>query len=547
MRWAVRLIVLHATWSDVEDQTMTVAEWTIGELVGRIGHCRVTARNATGEPVPVPSALQAALPRSSDRRCDAAELFPGDRTEYSMAWWHVIRNPAESLSARVRVRRGDGPYMWENVTLFNLLNVPSMNVMLSVIDATGEVASTVEHEAVQVQVRTPAMIQYLDATGQIMGAHGDVAEIYGRPAEDVRGVLPLTLIGTPDVNRLIGVWVALLADPSSTQQYTIEVPRPDGSAITLETTLLNRLADPAVRAVVAVSHDVTERVLRARALHASERRFRRLVEKFPTPVFTADALGVVLSVSEPATRMLAGSDVAPLHLWDLVAPGEAAAVRTAWEALMVTGEFDAVATDRSHTRVFRFRATTGPTESVELEEFLCSVEDVTAEMAERDELSWQATRDEQTGVGNRTGLRRGWEQLRGAGRPIGVLFLDLDDFKQVNDSFGHGVGDEVLAEIGERLRTFARADDVVARFGGDEFVVLLSLSSSVEDPTLLLRFRQELCRPVLHSAGIWNAKVSVGFVEAHATEVLESAVSRADRSMYQEKARRKAHDRSLIS
>ncbi len=526
---------------------MTAAQWTTDELVGLIGHRRVTARSATGASVPIPPTLAAALPASADLRSEAAELFSGDKTEYSMAWWNVIRKPTESTSARVRVSRGDGPYMWEVVTLINLLDVPTMNVMLSVVEATGEVAQVAEHNDVQIRARTPAMIQYLDGTGQIRGAHGDVAEIYGRPADEVRGVLPLTLISAADVKRLIGVWVALLADPSVTQQYTIDVPRPNGSVITLETTLLNRLADPAVGAVVAVSHDVTERVLRARALDASERRFRRLVEKFPTPVFTADASGLVLSVSEPALRMLAGTDVGPFHLWDLVAFGEAAPVRTAWADLMISGELDVVATDRSQTRVFRFRATTATIDAVDLEEILCTVEDVTAEMAERDELSWQATRDEQTGVGNRTGLRRGWEQLREAGRPIGVLFLDLDDFKQVNDSFGHAVGDEVLAEIGERLRSFARADDVVARFGGDEFVVLLSLSSSVDDPTTLSRFRQELCRPVLHSAGIWNAKVSVGFVEASPIEALESAVSRADRSMYEEKARRKALEQSFVS
>ena len=526
---------------------MTGDQWMISELVTLIGRRRVTARSTTGLPVPVPVALQAQLPTASCRQTDPAELFVGDRPEYSMAWWNVIRNPTTPMPARVRVRRGDGPYMWEIVTLVNLFDVPTMNVMLSVTEATGDVAEVPEHHDLQVRTRTPAMIQFLDATGQIIGAHGDVAEIYGRPADQVGGVLPLTLLAAADVERLIGVWVSLLGNPSATQQYTIDIARPDGSTITLETTLLNRLADPAVGAVVAVSHDVTDRVRRSRALDASERRFRRLVEKFPTPVFTADASGMVLSVSEPAIGMLAGAEEAPLHLWDLVAFDQADAVRAAWSELTVTGEFDVVVTDRSLTRVLRFRATSAAIDDGELEEILCTVEDVTAEMAERDELSWQATRDEQTGVGNRTGLRLGWEQLRDEGRPIGVMFLDLDDFKQVNDSHGHGVGDEVLAEIGERLRSFARAGDVVARFGGDEFVVLMSLSSSVEDPTMLSRFRQELCRPVLHTAGIWNARVSVGFVEAFPTEALESAVSRADRSMYEEKARRKALEQSLVS
>ena len=85
--------------------------------------------------------------------------------------------------------------------------------------------------------------------------------------------------------------------------------------------------------------------------------------------------------------------------------------------------------------------------------------------------------DPLTGLLNRRGLLRAAERelarAKRHGRPLGLIVLDLDHFKSVNDRFGHDVGDEVLREFARRLRATARASDVVARYGGEEFVVLL--------------------------------------------------------------------------
>ncbi len=520
---------------------MSRPDWTPSELRAFVGSRRLAARDVAGNSVPVPGFL--AVPTEvAEWRGEYAMVLAEDRVQLPMAWWHALQNPNEPSPARLRMRRDPAVgYLWEVVTFINLLGDPTLGVILVVVEQTDEPVVLPEPVAVVSRAKTLAMIQYLDAAGQIMAAHGDVADIYGRSVEEMTSVLPLTLIHDEDISMLVEHWVALLADPDEMRQYTISVPRPDGSEITLETTLLNRLADPKVGAVIALSHDVTERVARTRSLDASERRFRRLVEQFPTPVFTADAAGEIRSVSDPARAMLGRSGATSAHLWDLVAEHDRATLRQAWVALGEIGEFDVQADDLTQTQVLRFRANISTTDATELDEILCTVDDVTAEVAELDALSWRATSDEQTGVANRTGLRLGWERLRAVGRPIGVIFFDLDDFKQVNDSFGHVAGDEVLVEIGRRLRSFARVDEVVARFGGDEFVVLLSLASpSDQEPAAVARLREEICRPVLHGAGVWNARVSGGYVEAADGESLEAAVSRADRSMYAEKGRRKA-------
>jgi predicted signal transduction protein with EAL and GGDEF domain len=105
--------------------------------------------------------------------------------------------------------------------------------------------------------------------------------------------------------------------------------------------------------------------------------------------------------------------------------------------------------------------------------FVASMEDVTEAQDRERRLAWQATHDPLTGLANRAALRaQADEVLAVEGHRIALLFFDLDDFKLVNDSLGHQVGDRFLCEVADRFRASVRNGDLVARLGGDEFVVL---------------------------------------------------------------------------
>ncbi|EQD82519.1 sensor domain-containing protein [Saccharopolyspora erythraea] len=102
-----------------------------------------------------------------------------------------------------------------------------------------------------------------------------------------------------------------------------------------------------------------------------------------------------------------------------------------------------------------------------------SFTDITDSRAARERLEYEATHDPLTGLANRTLALRHLAVSRDRTRAIAVLFIDLDNFKLINDSLGHGVGDDVLRIVGERLFRTSREEDLVGRLGGDEFVVLV--------------------------------------------------------------------------
>ncbi|WP_173921798.1 bifunctional diguanylate cyclase/phosphodiesterase [Agromyces sp. Marseille-P2726] len=132
----------------------------------------------------------------------------------------------------------------------------------------------------------------------------------------------------------------------------------------------------------------------------------------------------------------------------------------------------------------------------------------------QEELEHQAMHDGLTGLANRKLLE---EQLVAAiasasrsGRPLSVVFVDLDGFKAINDGLGHRVGDDVLAEVAARLRSVARAGDLVARYGGDEFVILCEGASKKDGATVAERFREAVRRPLHRVPPRYAISASIG-------------------------------------
>jgi diguanylate cyclase (GGDEF)-like protein/PAS domain S-box-containing protein len=155
----------------------------------------------------------------------------------------------------------------------------------------------------------------------------------------------------------------------------------------------------------------------------------------------------------------------------------------------------------------------------------------------------QALSDPLTGLLNREGLTREIETRldeRRDGQVLAVVYADVDDLKVVNDSIGHAAGDDLLREVARRLQSCTREDDVLARVGGDEFVVVTWTKDFGTEPAavVLSRLRDELSGPVAVGREIVTMSVSLGASLVADGDVAE-AVLRADAAMYEDKRRRR--------
>jgi diguanylate cyclase (GGDEF)-like protein len=179
---------------------------------------------------------------------------------------------------------------------------------------------------------------------------------------------------------------------------------------------------------------------------------------------------------------------------------------------------------------------------VEAPMVVCSFTDVTDRKAAEAQLHWLAYHDSLTGLGNRTLFNDELEQelmvSMQKGTNLAVLFIDLDRFKLVNDSFGHASGDEVLLALAQRFKSAVRGGDVISRFSGDEFVVLCRNVHDVDVAvSLATEYSRLLAEPVTLSSGrtvVVTCSVGVSFVMRGRQEA-QDVLQQADVAMFQAK------------
>ena len=172
---------------------------------------------------------------------------------------------------------------------------------------------------------------------------------------------------------------------------------------------------------------------------------------------------------------------------------------------------------------------------------LSFVQDVSSRIQAEERLQYLATRDALTGLPNRLLLQerltQAIAQARRSGRRLGVLFIDLDRFKNVNDTLGHRIGDELLKRVSRALAGALRETDLLARLGGDEFMVIVD---DFDDPAVLGRVAQKLCDAVAHPIRVEDHDIyvtsSIGIaVYPDDSDDPEELLKHADVAMYRSK------------
>ncbi|XLQ20677.1 MAG: GGDEF domain-containing protein [Candidatus Moraniibacteriota bacterium] len=175
--------------------------------------------------------------------------------------------------------------------------------------------------------------------------------------------------------------------------------------------------------------------------------------------------------------------------------------------------------------------------TVEIADLRDTVEKITEYLAKEKEKN---NKDFLTGLYNRSFLQEtGTEIIKNCQRqnqPWGIIFIDIDDFKSVNDTMGHDVGDGVLVEFAKALRKCSRSGDFCIRLGGDEFVVLFSNIDSYENLVIFANRLSDFVEEAFEKTFKITLSIGCNFVEKGSLTSIDNALKRADKAMYHSKS-----------
>jgi diguanylate cyclase (GGDEF)-like protein/PAS domain S-box-containing protein len=334
---------------------------------------------------------------------------------------------------------------------------------------------------------------------------------------------PLTLNDRPSGDPLIGV-LAIFGEQRALADL----------AATLEI-----LAHQVALAVERIM--LREEVIR----RGNEAYFRSLVQDTSDVILIVDDDGKVRYATPSAASIYGDIAVAGAYLWDLVADGRD-------EVLGVLRQASAAGASSSGYVDRRITRRDGVTVQVQVRAsdlradptvagLVLTLRDVTEQRQLEEQLKYQAFHDGLTGLPNRLFFQDRISQqvaaARLAGATAGVLFVDLDDFKVVNDTMGHGVGDELLVATAVRLFGLIRESDTVARLGGDEFALLVTEapdSAAVE--AVAERVVRAFAEPLMLASGAVLTTVTVGVATTEDGTDTDDLLRHADLALYAAKA-----------
>jgi diguanylate cyclase (GGDEF)-like protein/PAS domain S-box-containing protein len=373
----------------------------------------------------------------------------------------------------------------------------------------------------------------------------------------VIGTVGFDLVHPDDVDEIARLFDEAVHHPGINRQVLVRVKHADGSWRWLDATARGMLDNPAVGGIVVTARDVTERIEAEAALRESEQRYRAVTESASDAIVSADRSGNVISwnsgaevmfgytaadiVGEPLTVLMPERVVVQV----LLAVGHQEAhdsgiARDAGSRDPRVGRTLELAGRRADGTDFPLEAAISSWETSEGRFFSAILRDITERKRLEAQLTHQALHDPLTNLPNRALLLDRLEQgLERSRRDVGstvVLFLDLDRFKLINDSYGHAFGDQVLVAVGDRLRGVVRGGDTVARFGGDEFVVVQEgVSSHAEAEEAGERLLRELEGEFeVDGVGVFvtaSLGVSIGGEDSSADALIRDA----DAAMYRAK------------
>jgi len=387
-------------------------------------------------------------------------------------------------------------------------------------------------------------------SGHINSASGALTRMLGHDPELVENELLSELVVEHDRPKLSSAIQRALGGATATQPEVVEVRlmRHDSDEVVpFELTLVNLVDDPTVGGLVVTAHDVSERAAKDRELRNTLSLLQATLDSTADGILVVDTVGNITGFNNRFAEMWRIPD----HL--LASRNDADAITYVLDQLINPEDFTAKI-EELYTRpesesndiiefrdgrVFERYSRPQLVEGVVLGR-VWSFRDVTERTRLEAQLAHQAFHDALTGLANkalfRDRLNHAVARLETSGLQLAVLFLDVDNFKTVNDSLGHSRGDLLLGIVSETLVGCMRISDTVARLGGDEFAVLIEdLGDHAEARQVAEKILAALRRPVSLGSKDVVATVSIGIRFGSPGCSSEELLRDADLAMYMAK------------
>jgi diguanylate cyclase (GGDEF)-like protein/PAS domain S-box-containing protein len=522
--------------------------------------------------VPVPQTVSLFGQTLIEGRAVFDNVVAADRNTVTRMWVNMRLEGATSGKVRMLAQ----PSVWMTLHFIDLREIHG--IVLGILLPSEEPG---EEQAPDAEPQAPAAPRFSTLTEDEGACVTDCDEaftqMFGYELDEMYGKSVLDQIHPDDQGRAVEGWLTVLSTGRD-QQTRLRRKRKDGSWMWVDTTLHNCLNEPGRNCVVVELIDISAEMQAQEALADREELLRRLTNAMPVGLLQVDTEQAVVYNNARLLEILhgtvspsdngAGSPTPTLRSAseDAGAPAPADGASAPLELVLGTlteearAEFDAALAEvldegvdrdveldvilphgEARRALMSVRALFR--QSGEISGAITCVLDVTDSARARRELEHRATYDTLTGCHNRSSILKALqaELEREASSGLGVVYVDLDEFKPVNDKLGHAAGDELLVLVAERLAQASRDSDLVGRLGGDEFLVVLQDIPGAEIAmTVAERICGMLCGSFELASGTVQLRGSVGVACSHdyAGIAAEELVKKADAAMYESKQQR---------
>ncbi len=514
---------------------------------------RVAALAGNGLIVPVPQSVSLWGQELIEGRAVFDKVVAADRNVVTRLW--VNMRSEGHVSGKVRML--EAPSQWMTLHFVDVREVH--DVVLAILLPSEEAGEEAGASAPAVAAAPRFCTLTEDEGARVIDADPAFTEMFGYTLEEMYGESVLDQIHPDDQGRAVEGWLTVLSTRRN-QQTRLRRKRKDGSWMWVDTTLHNFLNEPGRNHVLVEIIDISAEMQAQEALAEREELLRRLTNAMPVGLLHVGVEGNVRYHNDRLLQIIRGA-------------GASEAERGETDAETTTAELDVLLATLTPEGLQTFKDTLAEVlqegvdhdvevdvtlphgeqrralvslrallrQSGEVSGAIICVLDVTDSARARSELERRATYDPLTGCHNRSSilsaLERELESETSAG--TGVVYVDLDKFKPVNDTLGHAAGDELLVLVAERLRQASRDTDLIGRLGGDEFLIVLH---DVPSAAVAMRVAERICGALEQEfeldGDVAHLSGSVGVACSHELGAIdfEELVRHADAAMYESKA-----------